>query len=403
MIDEAPCEKTRWPKTLSPQPRMRSLALRCGLLMLLGEPSCLVQAYAASASPASSPGSGQAAGLCEVVAERFAASPRAKNPLQGEPYGPSPLDVLAADPHSGVTRSAPVAELEAFSPKMLADWASKTKPPFTLSSDVAKELGKLGDGIVRLERLPGTGFFMATAVQGTAHCFVDVYFEIRDGKARAAKPPEAFRGGEGEGCGVARAFGSIDGVPAAFEESYDFGPSMESSLALTRWDKDRLAGSCRARFTFAPRFDPHRALNAWEQSCAGPDCDALRQKALALVEAVEKDPLTAQKQAHEIALAEAERLNSGRLVRRVETEIEAAPQGMENPRDPASYTDQNPLTLLLLHAGKLYRTSMGHFTIGWRVFGDWSVKLVPVVAGEGEQASFAIGMSRGKLLRFQVE
>ncbi len=135
---------------------------------------------------------------------------------------------------------------------------------------------------------------MASAVQGTAQCLVGVYFETRDGKARAGKPPEAFGGGEDEGCGVARAFGSIDGVPAAFEESYDFGPSMRSSLALTRWDKDHFAGSCRLRFTFEPRFDAHRTLNAWEQSCAGPGCEALRQKALSLVEAVEKDPLTAQ-------------------------------------------------------------------------------------------------------------
>ena len=73
---------------------------------------------------------------------------------------------------------------------------------------------------------------MASAVQGTAHCLVGVYFETRNGKAIAAKPPEAFSGGEEEGCGVARAFGSIDGVPVAFEESYDLGPSMQSSARL---------------------------------------------------------------------------------------------------------------------------------------------------------------------------
>ena len=337
------------------------------------------------------------------MAQRFADSSTAKNPLQDRLYGPSPLEALAGDPHSGVTRSAPVAEFESFLPKKLADWARTVKPPFALSPEVTKALGELGDGKVSLERLPRTEFFMASAVQGTAHCLVGVYFETRKGKAIAAKPPEAFSGGEEEGCGVSRAFGSVDGVPTAFEEDYDFGPSMQSSLALSHWDKDHFAGSCWARFTFAPRFHPHRTLNAWEQSCAGPDCEAFREKALALVEAVEKDPLTAQKQAHEIALAEAEQLNSARLVRRVETEIEAAPEGVGNARDPAVYTDQTPLTVLLLHAGKLYRASIGHFTIGWRNFGDRSVKLVPVVTGEGEEMSFAIGMTRGKLIDFQVK
>jgi len=302
-----------------------------------------------------------------------------------------------------VTRAEPLAEFDAFSPKKLADWAKKAKPPFALSPDVTKALDELGNGKVRLERLPGTAFHMASAVQGTAHCLVGVYFETRDGKARAAKPPGAFSREEGEGCGVARAFGSIDGVPAAFEEEYDFGPSLQSSLALSRWDKDRFVVSCRVRFGFEPRFDPHRSLNAWEQSCTGPDCEALRQKALALVEAVEKDPLAAQKQAHETALAEAEQLNSGRLVRRVETELDAPPQGVDNPHNPASYKDQTPLTLPVIHAGKLYQASIGHFTIGWRIFGDWSLKLVPAVAGQGEEMSFAIGMSRGKLLGFQVK
>ena len=338
------------------------------------------------------------------MAQRFADSSTAKNPLQDRLYGPSPLEALAGDPHSGVTRSAPVAEFESFLPKKLADWARTVKPPFALSPEVTKALGELGEGRpVALERLPGTDFFMASGVVGSMHCYRSVYFETKGGKARIAKGPEIFSGGEDEGCGVARAFGSVDGVPAAFEEDYDFGPSMRSSLALSHRDKDHFAGSCRLRFTFAPRFHPHRTLNAWEQSCAGPDCEALREKALALVEAVEKDPLTAQKQAHEIALAEAEQLNSARLVRRVETEIEAAPEGVGKARDPAVYTDQTPLTVLLLHAGKLYRASIGHFTIGWRIFGDWSVKLVPVVTGEGEEMSFAIGMTRGKLIDFQVK
>ncbi len=403
MSDKTTAQNTRGMSSFSPLRRMPSLALRCGLLMLLIEPVCILQAHAGGGSFPSSSDPDQAARLCEVIAQRFAVSPAAKNPLQGELYGPSPLDVLAADPRSGVTRAAPAAEFEAFSPKRLADWAKKAKPPFALSPEVTKALGALGDGKGRLERPPGTEFFMASSVQGTAHCLVGVYFETHSGKAIAAKPPESFSGGEEEGCGVARAFGSIDGVPAAFEEDYDFGPSMQSSLSLTRWDKDRFAGSCRVRFTFAPRFDAHRTLNAWEQSCAGPDCEALQQKALALVEAVEKDPLAAQKQAHEIALAEAEQLNSGRLVRRVETETEAPPQRVDNPRNPASYTDQTPLTVPLLHAGKLYQASIGHFTIGWRIFGDWSVKLAPAVAGEGEEMSFAIGMGRGKLIDFQVK
>ena len=54
--------------------------------------------------------------------------------------------------------------------------------------------------------------------------------------------------------------------------------------------------------------------------------------------------------------------------------------------------------------GNFYLASLGHFTIGWRVFHDWSVTFDRL---EGDKkvtaASFAIGMAKGKLIDVRVK
>ena len=66
--------------------------------------------------------------------------------------------------------------------------------------------------------------------------------------------------------------------------------------------------------------------------------------------------------------------------------------------DPAQLLDSSPLTLPLVVGGQLYLAHVGHFTIGWRNYSDWSVKLDE---RQGERvkpvAEIAIGMTKGKL------
>ena len=76
----------------------------------------------------------------------------------------------------------------------------------------------------------------------------------------------------------------------------------------------------------------------------------------------------------------------------------------EKLQDPADLTDQNPLTVPLVVGDQLYLAQLGHFTIGWRNYSDWNVKLLQ---RQGKNvspiASFAIGMTKGKLQQVDVK
>ena len=57
-----------------------------------------------------------------------------------------------------------------------------------------------------------------------------------------------------------------------------------------------------------------------------------------------------------------------------------------------------------VYEGKLYLVQLGHFTAGWRQFGDWSVNFSQVEDGKRVQrASFAVGMQKGQLASVQVD
>jgi len=76
----------------------------------------------------------------------------------------------------------------------------------------------------------------------------------------------------------------------------------------------------------------------------------------------------------------------------------------EAPTNPASYLDQNPLLAPLLHEGAVYLASVGHYTIGWRTFPDWSVKLDRLDHGALTPVGTAfVAMRRGALRAATVE
>ena len=74
------------------------------------------------------------------------------------------------------------------------------------------------------------------------------------------------------------------------------------------------------------------------------------------------------------------------------------------PKTAAALTDTSPLLLPMLVDGHVFLASVGHFTIGWRVFADWKVT---VEAGEADKtreiARFAIGMTPGPIASVTVK
>lgn len=66
------------------------------------------------------------------------------------------------------------------------------------------------------------------------------------------------------------------------------------------------------------------------------------------------------------------------------------------PSNPACYTDGAPLLLPLVHDGRVYLAGLGHFTVGWRSYSDWSVALKRLDKGKiQDHKTFAIGLIRG--------
>jgi len=72
-------------------------------------------------------------------------------------------------------------------------------------------------------------------------------------------------------------------------------------------------------------------------------------------------------------------------------------EGSDTPNPPDRLTDQNPLVLPVIVEGALYRATVGHITIGWRIFPAWRVTFENI-SGEAAPASLAIGMSPSPLL-----
>jgi hypothetical protein len=340
--------------------------------------------------------------VCRKIVDRYkallAAAPEA--PFRNSAYADGPLDVLVGEKSSGVA----LAERERLSgpdkqtPRALADWAQAQKPPVVFPQEVLADLSPLAasDGVVWISRLPETKLYWLTAIEGTASCHSSKYFLVTDGRARPARGPENWSEENGEGCGVARMFGKIDGDPVALEDDYAVGgPELASTLAVHGWRAEEFVPLCAIQFEFAPRFMARGAYNKWDESCARADCEALRRAALALVEAAAPDPAAAQ------------RSLTGKLSPSQRKEFAAMQEKAkagDAPGGQADATDQNPLRLPLLYRGALYRASIGHFTIGWRIFGDWSVAIDRQEQGAMTRiANFAIGMTKGRLTKAEVK
>lgn len=341
--------------------------------------------------------------ICQRIGDRYrlllGGAPQA--PFKKSFYADSPLETLAAF-GAGVTIADPSARFDDYSRRKVVDWAKSQPQPFLPSESVLKAIEDIVSSRLRIDRLPNANIYAASVAEGTAGCRSSIYFEVENKRAMLAEGPAAWETAQGEGCGVTRAFGTIDATPVAFEDANDHTPSLQSSLSVTSWNGKGFDPACTLSFQFAPRFDAHGSFNAWDESCDGADCDALRQAALALVEEAQKNPLDAQKAA--VARLTAQQRRQFAQLKKIAGPAEPPADEASNLSDPASYTDAAPLLLPLVHESRVYLAALGHFTIGWRIFSDWSVTLKRLDNGKArDRATFAIGMTKGRLESFAVK
>jgi hypothetical protein len=295
--------------------------------------------------------------------------------------------------------------------------AERLKPPFTPSKELLKALDNLDADMVVIG-LPGTNIVAANSIGGTAFCNSTVFFSVSNGRTRVVPAPQAWNNDVGGSCGLIRSFASIDGVAFTIDDSVDSGPSMASTLTLTPWGNGKWLDPCSADFVFAPHFNTTNmqndwvGLNNWEKNdCGIEGCEGFRRAALSLVKETQIDRAGVEDRLL-AAMTTLQREEYARL-KRIADRPDAAnvpPSGDDdaNPatasRTAAALTDKSPLLLPMVVDNRVFLASVGHFTIGWRVFSDWKVT---VEAGEADKtreiARFAIGMTQGPITSATVK
>ena len=341
---------------------------------------------------------------CHRIVDRYKALLKADPaaPFREGDYAASPIESLADSPSSGVTieSNVPLPQFEKDPQRSLTNWAQQQKQPIAFSKDVLDELAQLSHpgAAPRIAQLPGTRLYRLSTVEGTALCFSSKYFLVKDGRARMVPGPQTWSEENGAGCGIIREFGRVDRDPVAFEDTYaEGGPEFSSDVTIHGWDGENFAASCTIHWEFSPRFLPHATYNQWEEGCTGADCNDLRHAAFELIEAAQLNPAEAQKSLLK-KLSPSQRVEFMAIRKLINAE------DVPDEIWRLDITDRGPALLPLISAGHVYLARAGHFTIGWRVFSDWSV----VVERRDkdrmvEIARFAVGVSKGKLMRADVK
>ncbi len=339
---------------------------------------------------------------CHKIVDRYKALVEADPEAPFRKYdrfAQSPIELLAENKSTGVVIE-PEILLEDFDKdpegSMLAQLRRET-PTIKLSESVSKaisDFGKVaGSYSVRFSHLSGIDLFRLSSVQGTLGCYHDVFFRIKQGLAKVIEPAEGWT----DCGGASQEMGEVDGAPFAF--IYNDTPMKGTSYSeVMRWKGDKFVPSCTIHFEYAPRFILRSPYHEKDESCKRPNCDALRQGALHLAEFVNSNQTDTQKGLTEKLLPSQRR--DFDILKEKSKLAHPKPDHYTNPE----MTEANPLLLPFVFDNQLYLARIGHFTLGWRTYPDWSVVLEQrdrdtVV----EVASFAIGMTNGKLLKANVQ
>lgn len=375
--------------------------------------SCLAKAYRARLDAlAGSTLEKTTVGVDKTLCHRFVETYRNALSAQANDSGKlntllnqSPFAFLASRPNSGVVRAPEATSLPETNARQIDQWGQSQKPPVRLSKKLRREILGLGStAILNFEHAPQTNFYVASQVQGTAHCIYAVAFVIRNGVAeRVAKP--LWPDQPGDSCGVDQFFGVIDGRTVAVQDNESpYEASLAARLSIKAWSHDAFGPACSVSFDYNPTFADITDDMAQEpdRKCDNAACIALRPEAKTMVEAIQKDPLAARKDAIE-RLSPIQRTTFAAMEKLAREKIGDIP-APDQPANPAGYLDQNPLLAPLLHQGEVYLASIGHYTIGWRVYPDWSVKLDKLDHDQLTTIGTAsVAMRRGTLRAATVE
>jgi hypothetical protein len=354
----------------------------------------------------------QAAASCKAAAEHLATLAKRNWPANGE----APLDMVGMILHkspAGIAVGKTRFKLKAYSDQAFITETKRLLPPLAPSPELLKAfIGN--EEPVTVSDLPGSNLLAANTVGGTLHCNSTVFFTARRGQASLVPDPENWENDMGGSCGQTRTFASVDGLSVVIDDDLSAGPSLASTLALLPWSAGKWQEPCTASFTFVPRFDPAKTFNDWARqnnwepnTCGSAGCGGFQRAALDLVRQTQDD--RAGVEAKLIAALSGSQRDEYQRLKRMAT---AQPAGdgaqtddeTSEPKTAAALKDTNPLLLPMVVEDHVFLASIGHFTIGWRVFADWKVTVEAAEADKvREIAHFAIGMTKGQIASATVK
>jgi hypothetical protein len=366
-----------------------------------------------------SPGLGntaRAAASCQQAAQHLVTLIKSNWPSSNPNTPGATGDMIGSLLHkapSGFVLGTEYFRLPTYSHAAFTMRAQRLPTPFTPSSELWKALDDL-DGNMGVTGLPGTNILAANSIGGTAYCNSTAFFAVSKGRTRVVPGPKAWNNDVGGACGLTRSFASIDGVPFIIDDSLDSGPSLVSALTLTPRGNGKWLDPCTADFVFAPYFDTRSlqndwaALDNWEKNdCGTEGCEGFQLAALSLVKQTQQD--RAGVEDHLLAaMSPAQREEYARLKRIADrpglADSQSDGDDAGKPKTAAGLTDKSPLLLPMVVDNRVFLATLGHFTIGWRVFSDWKVT---VETGEADKtreiARFAIAMTQGPIVSATVK
>jgi hypothetical protein len=353
----------------------------------------------------------QAAASCTAAAEHLVTLIKRNWPSSNE----NKFDMVSMFQHkhpSGFISGKTRFKLNAYSPQAFTKQAAQLRPPLTPSPELLKALDGTQEAVT-ISNLPGSDLFAANTVAGTAHCNSTVFFAAGQGQARLVPNPESGENDPGGSCGQTRSFASVDGLSVVIDDDLDAGPNLTSTLILTPWNAGKWQEPCQANFVFAPHFDPAKTFNNWASmykwepnNCGSGGCDGFQRAALDLVRQTQEDRVGVEAKLL-AALSGPQRDAYQRLKRladRPSPDDAQADDKTTKPETAAALTDTKPLLLPMVVDDRVFLASLGHFTIGWRVFADWKVTVETAEADKvREIAHFAIGMTQGQIASTSVK
>jgi hypothetical protein len=289
-------------------------------------------------------------------------------------------------PHAGFVSGVTRFRLATYSRQAFIKQAARPPGSFAPTRDLLKALDDV-QGELTVSALPGTNLLAANSIGGTANCNSTVFFSVNHGSTHLVPQPENWKDDAGGVCGLTRSVASVDGIAVVIDDNLDSGPNLASSLTLTPWDHGKWLDPCRADFVFAPHFDTGKTLNLVEGTQA--DRAGVESRLLAAM-------TVAQREEYQRLKRVADRPDAA----------DAPTDGDENDhsKTAAGLTDTMPLLLPLLVGNRVFLASVGHFTIGWRVFSDWKVTIDAAEADKTREiARFAVGMTQGAIVSAGVK